>query len=253
MTSVRRRYTKPPVVEALAELYFEGATWSVTAPGSFYGRVENRFPKEQQQEQVAFEVSLGPGVANARMGSSGGRAVFKSEDETQLVQVGPDALVVNQLQPYPHFEAWRDVLLEMLAIYREVARPKAVSRLGMRYINRIEIEQVYLQMEELFRVYPEMPEEIGLAHGDFLIRLQLPAKVQGHTVLLTLGKAPVETPSIQAFVLDLYDVIPLGGTDSFDMVAQHLNDAHENIEWIFEHTITDATRAIFGEVIDDLG
>jgi uncharacterized protein (TIGR04255 family) len=252
VTTVRRHYASPPVAEALAELYFEGSSWDVTTPGSFYERVKDRFPKKARLEQIGLEVELGPGVANARMDGTGGRAVFKNEDETRLVQVGADTLVVNQLPQYPHFEAWRDVLLEMLPIYREVAAPTTIVRLGMRYINRIEIAQAYVQMEDFFRVYPEMPPEIGLAHGDFLVRLQIPARVPGHTILLTFGKAPTNEPSSHAFVLDLYDVIPLDGPGSFDMIEQRLNEAHENIEWVFEHAITDATRAIFGEVNSDL-
>lgn len=252
MTTVRRHYAKPPVIEALAELYFDGSDWDVTTPGAFYAQVKDRFPKKAQLEHMGLEVELGPGVANARMGTDGVRAVFKNEDETRLVQVGADTLVVNQLPRYPHFEAWRDALLEMLLVYRAVATPTSVVRLGMRYINRIEIAQAYVQMEDFFRVYPEMPPEIGLAHGDFLVRLQIPARVPGHTILLTFGKAPTNDPAGHAFVLDLYDVIPLDGPDSFDLIEQRLNEAHENIEWVFEHAITDATRAIFGEVNRDL-
>jgi hypothetical protein len=93
-----------------------------------------------------------------------------------------------------------------------------------------------------------MPKELGEWHTKFLVRLQLPAKTQGHELLLTLGDAPEERPGVQAFLLDLYDVVPLGGQSSFDGLQQHLDDAHENIEWVFEHTITEATRAMFGEV-----
>lgn len=252
MTAVRRHYANPPVVEALAELFFEGSAWDVTAPGSFYEQVKDRFPKKAQLEQIGLEVELGPGGANARMGAGGGRAVFKSEDETRLVQVGANVLVVNQLRPYPHFEAWSGVLLEMLTVYRDVARPVSIARLGMRYINRIEIALASLQMEDYFRVYPAMPSELGASHGKFLIRLQFPGRVGGHEILLTLGEAPEERPDVQAFVLDLYTVFPLGGSSSFDVIEQRLRDAHENIEWVFEHTITDATRALFGGVKDDL-
>lgn len=247
---VRRHYATPPVVEALAELYFEGSAWDVTAPGSFYERVKGQFPNKEQLEQVAFEVEVGPEGANARMGSGAGRALFRNADETRLVQVAGDVLVLNQLPPYPHFEAWSEALLEMLAVYREVANPTAITRLGMRYINRIGFSSTIVQMEDYFRVYAEVPDELGAMHGDFLIRLQLPTRVTGHEFLLTLGRAPADTDG-HAIVLDLYDTTSLGGPTSFDEIQQSLSDAHENIEWVFEHTITDATRAIFGGVSND--
>ena len=60
MTAVRRAYKNPPVVEALAELHFEGSTWDITAPGSFYEQVKRSYPKKEQVEQVEFEVKLCP-------------------------------------------------------------------------------------------------------------------------------------------------------------------------------------------------
>lgn len=252
MMSVRRRYGNPPVVEALAELYFEGSNWDLTVPGSFYEQVKAQFPKKGQADLLEIQLQIGQGGAQTRMASPESRVVFRNDDESRLVQVGRDVLVVNQLHPYPHFEAWSRVLLDMLAVYRQVAQPTATAKLGMRYINRIEIEVAHALIEEYFNVYPAIPKEIGEWHGDFLVRLQLPTRVTGHELLLTFGKTTPELPGNQAFLLDLYDVIPLGGLASFDMIEEHLRDAHENIEWVFEHTITDATRAVFGEVPDDL-
>ena len=252
MRTVRRQYRNPPVIEALAEVYFKDSTWDITTPGSFYERIRYDYPKKDQVEQVELEVKVNPGGANALLGSGGARARFKNDDETRLIQVGGDVLVVNQLRPYPNFEAWSSVLLGMLDVYRDVAKPSSVTRLGMRYINRIDVPRASIRMEDYFRVYAEVPEELGDAHDSFLVRLQLPARVPGHEILLTLGSAPATHEGVQGFALDLYDVITLSGQGAFDVIEGHLHDAHENVEWVFEHAITDATRAIFGEINDDL-
>jgi len=45
-----RKYRKPPVVEALCEIYFAGSNWDETVPGRFYDRVKDNFPVKRQRE-----------------------------------------------------------------------------------------------------------------------------------------------------------------------------------------------------------
>ncbi len=247
MTTVRRTYRNPPVVEALVELFFEGSTWDITAPGSFYERVKDRFPKKGQREQVELEVALRPGGANARMESGGRRAVFKSEDESRWVQVGGDVLVVNQLRPYPHFEAWSPTLFKMLAIYRELAQPANISRLGLRYINRVTIPRLSFKLEHYFRAFVDIPDDLSDGHEEFLMRVQLRPPHSGHRLLFTLGTAQPEKAGSASLLLDLYDTVTLDEEGSFDLVRERLDEAHANVEHTFERAITDATRALFLE------
>ncbi|RMH08650.1 MAG: hypothetical protein D6704_02710 [Nitrospirae bacterium] len=43
-----RRYRKPPVIEALCEIYFAGSSWDETIPGAFYQQIKDDYPKKQQ-------------------------------------------------------------------------------------------------------------------------------------------------------------------------------------------------------------
>jgi uncharacterized protein (TIGR04255 family) len=248
-----RHYRNPPVVEALAELYFAGGEWDLTVPGSFYERIKGRFPQKGQMDQLAVELEMGREGARTRTMPGAPRSRFRSEDGSRMVQLGPDVLVVNQLRPYPHFEAWSPVLLEMLALYRELVRPTTIARLGVRYINRIVIPKPRVKMEEYFRIYAEVPPELGAAHGDFLLRLELPPQYAGHQLLLTFATAPPEGPGQIAYLLDLYDIVAMETPEAFDTVEGRLVEAHDSIEWVFENAITDATRELFGEVTDDHG
>ncbi len=226
---VRHRYPNPPVVEALCEVFLRGSAWDPTVPGLFYERVRANYPKRGQQDI--------PDEPQAR---------FVRDDGSRMIQLARNLLVVNQLQPYPRFEDWRPEVLSALDVYREVATPTGIDRIGLRYINRVSIPAKAADMKEYFRLYPEIPDEFGAGQGAFMVRVEVEAKPANHSLVVTLGSAPPNPEGGSAFMLDLYEtVVPRNGAD-FDSAASLIDEAHANIERVFENLITDAARALFG-------
>ena len=162
-----------------------------------------------------------------------------------MVQVGPGLVVLNQLRPYPHFEEWSPVFLEMVDHYRQIVGPASVARLGLRYINRIVIPEQPVWMEDYFRLYPFLPPELGLEHGPFLMRVELRPRHRHHQLLVTFGSAQAERSGEMAYLLDSYDNLPNLNSSDFALVATWLEEAHDNVEHAFESAITDKTRQLF--------
>jgi uncharacterized protein (TIGR04255 family) len=252
---VRRHYQNPPIVEALVEIFFTGSKQGLAVRDAFLPRVQERFPTGRLLGQVGFEVNVGPKQANARFSQAEPRFQFLTSDQSQMIQLGPDLLVFNLLRPnpqvpYPRFEVWQPIVLEMLAHYREVAQPTGIDRLGVRYINKVTIPQTQMRMEEYFTIYPQVPDTLGDQHGSFLMNLELPGLYPNHQLLLTFGSTSPEQPEAMAYLLDLYDIVPMGSPDSFELIPQRLDEAHNNIVTTFEYAITDTTRQLFGEAQD---
>lgn len=240
---MRRRYRNPPVVEALCEVYFDQSKWDTTVPGLFYDRVRDRFPKKRQISDVQIEVSLSPDHLATKADRSQQRSRFSREDGSRMLQVGPDLVVVNQLRPYPQFEEWRPDVLEAVDLYRELASPRSISKVGVRYINRIDIPASQFAMEDYFALYAQIPDQLGGSHGSFMIRVEIPPRNERHRLLVTFGSAPRPQPG-PSLMLDLYDTVaPDAGTNG--AIEACLDQAHENIELAFESIITDTTRALF--------
>ena len=124
-----------------------------------------------------------------------------------MIQVAENLLVVNQLLPYRHFEDWEQVVYKAFTIYNEIAPPQRITRIGLRYINRIEIPGEKIAMEDFFTIYPKLPQSLGNIHGPFLVRVEVPQAEQGHTVFITFGTPDLSRPfkGKQTFMLDLYD------------------------------------------------
>lgn len=240
-----RKYRKPPVVEALCEIYFASSTWDETVPGRFYDRVKGRFPLKRQQEVQEAEVAFSAeGEAAARVRKLAPRMQFLTERKDRLVQLSRDLLVINQLLPYPRFEDWEPEINFALAVYRELAEPKGASRLGVRYINKVVIPQPTILMEDYFTIYPRLPEALGDQQSPFMLRAEF-LRQRGHAVLVTFGSAPAEKPGESAHLLDLYDIFKPDTIMPLEAIREEVGLAHDNIEDAFESSITDGLRVLF--------
>jgi uncharacterized protein (TIGR04255 family) len=244
-----RRYKTPPVVEALAEVFFEGGQWDATIPGRFYELVRNEFPTVKQRNDIAVEVRLEEGASSAQTKLSEARSQFERADGSRIIQVGRNLVVVNQLRPYPHFEEWKPEVLSAVARYRELAKPTVMTRIGVRYLNRIEIPEPNYPMERYFALFPHIPKALGSTHGDFSMRLELEPGNPGHRLLVTFGSGPAELGRA-SLMLDFYDLAGPVKPGAFDVLGDLLEKAHANIERAFESIITDETRALFGGRIE---
>jgi uncharacterized protein (TIGR04255 family) len=246
-----RHYERPPLVEALCEIHFTGSSWDATIPGLFYERVRGEYPKKLQLEMGGIEVQILPGQTQTRQFTPEPRVRFSREDESRLVQVARDLLVVNQLRPYTHFEDWRAVVHATLRLYRELAAPVGIARLAVRYINLIPVSSASIRMKDFFRIYATIPEELGGDHGPFLLHLVMLPVCRNHQLTITLGTNPAASAEAPSILLDLYDVVSLAGRDAFTELQRLLDEAHANIVHTFENTITDAARTLFGETAHD--
>ncbi len=237
-----RHYAHPPVVEALAEVYFVGSVWDATVPGRFYDRICDRFP--DISSQVELQVG-GPNPTDPP--ETRERVQFRSPGADRIVQVAKDLLVVNRLRPYSSFEDWIGDTSEMLAVYRELARPTGFSRVGVRYINRIPVESEGIELSRYFRIYPEVPDELGSPFGPFLLRVETtPPGRPAHRMVTTFGTSETDEHE-PALLLDLYDIVSAQDNPGLERLMGLISEGHENVVVAFENAITDAVRARFGQ------
>jgi uncharacterized protein (TIGR04255 family) len=242
---VGERYKNPPVVEALCEIYFHDSKWDGTLPGLFFEKVRKNYPKKKELEQVGVQVSVSKEAQATQVQREERRIQFIKEDDSRLIQIENNLLVINQLRPYPRFEDWKPVVDEMLKHYSEVAQPKGIRQMGMRYINRIIIPAAKFKMEDYFNLYPQVPESLGAMHGKFMMRLEIPPKHKGHRLMVTFGTSPPESPETSAEMLDIYNIFVLPVAFPIEDVDKYIIEAHENIEAAFENSITNKTRELF--------
>jgi uncharacterized protein (TIGR04255 family) len=110
------------------------------------------------------------------------------------------------LRPYPDngWEEFRPRIETALGCYQKIASPEGIQRIGVRYINRIEIPEKNVKPGMYFRCAPRAIEVLPPAMEAFLQRSEY---VYADGIKLVTTFATIEGPSDRSnFLLDL-DVI----------------------------------------------
>ena len=253
--SARHHYRNPPVEEALCEFRFEpGRDWNLTIPGRLQSVLGSAY-SGKLREQKAIEVDLGvrdgllPGL-QYRQGLT--KVQLVTTDGKRLVGVGKDSLSIHMLRPYRHqcdegrggWEEFKPRIFEALDAYWQVAEPKGVNRVGVRYINKLVIPHGSVELEDY--LVCGLPRTVALPEtvSSFVSRVEyaFPDTVR---LVLTLGTVPASREEVQQFLLDL-DVIrestePLDQRQEFSAVEE----LHARERKVFESVITDEARRLF--------
>jgi uncharacterized protein (TIGR04255 family) len=252
---MRRKYRKPPIVEAICEFSFElGQPWDGTLPGLIYSEVKESFPKKRQQAVFQFGIQIAgqnPAAAPlfglpAATQEPFSRLQFLSEDERTLIQIAPDVLTINKLRPYSSWSDLKPLVLDVLAKYQKAAQPKAIRRLGVRYINRIQIPLAEVQIQDYLVAFPNLPEALPQRISVWMQRSEIPFDELG-TLILQTGSVREPGHEGVVFLLDL-DFVTSGQPFGVELAADRIETAHEKVELAFETCITQESRKLFEEI-----
>ncbi len=240
-------YPSPPVIEALCEFRFVSEKpWDLTIPGLVYEKVKSEYPKRRQQMGITLEFRSQPGGIEQRFSPAQPRTQFYSDDESRLIQVGANLLVANQLKPYTKWADFRPRILEAFETYSQIATPDGIERIGLRYINRINVESPSIEIKDYFSFYPRVPPALPQKHSGFIARVEIPYSKDKDRLLVTLTSAQPEQPDTVSFVLDL-DYFTLKPEMNSEWIEGWIDNAHDTIEEAFEATLTKKCKSLFGE------
>jgi uncharacterized protein (TIGR04255 family) len=236
------RYQKPPLIEALCEFRFESSSaqpWDGAVPGLMYAKLGARYPK--RDETVALDLAQPGSLPRPR-------SRFFSPDKARLVQLGPDMLVVNALEPHLGWAGLRDEACRVLSEYREVARPARLRTVILRYINRVDVSSmVDVALEDYFTTLPSVPEGMSAPLSAFSIQAE--ARYEEPDAALRFNLRTLNGTEDQlSFLVDYEHASLDASAPEFDAVPVWLDAAHSRIELAFYGTFTPACHAeIFQE------
>lgn len=252
MNSRRRRYRNPPLVEALAEIHFDPAEpWDPTIFGRLNEKIASEYPIRETLEGYNLGV-VGPDVMRQLMKKAGTRMRFIRSDQSGMVQVAENLLVVNAIHkgnvaPYPGWDRFKPSILARLSDYVGVASPSGIVRIGLRYINRIRFDRDTFRFGTAFSDSPFVPRVLGEARDAFMVRVEVPRDHSDH-LIVTVGVVSETDPSQISVILDIdhvskrVQISPVPG-----QVGEILENAHNEIEEVFESCLTPDLRRRFGE------
>lgn len=242
-----KKYKNPPIIEAVCEFRFErGSPWDLAVPGLVYEKIRHTFPKRKPIRDVQLGVrQLDAGLEQEVKTTE--RIRFLRDDEKAFIQVGPDQVAIHQLKPYPSWQEFQPLIMEGFNAYREAASPKGIQRIGLRYINRIEIPGEKVKLEDHFEFYPFVGAKLPQVHGSFIVGIEVPHKDSRDMLRVKLVSISSSAPNIVAILHDLDYFLAKPGDVAVDGISEWISIAHDKVEDVFEACIKDPLREIFIE------
>jgi uncharacterized protein (TIGR04255 family) len=152
------------------------------------------------------------------------------------------------LRPYTGWGRFKPAILRAVEAYTKVAGPSAIRRLGLRYINRIEIqEKSEVRIEDYLLAVPKVPDDLPQLFGSWAQRVEIPLLEAAGVLILQSGSVRAEEEKTAAFMLDLDFVTRIQQPLPLDEAETRLEIAHAEVERAFEACITDEARKLFSE------
>lgn len=237
---MRQRYSTPPLLEAICEFQFKAESWDWTIPGLLYQQISGEF--STKREQLTFQVQQS-GKGELRP-STGRRLHFVRPDERAFVDVGENVLAVHCLAPYPGWHKFKPMIQGVFDHYQSVAKPSGLTRIGLRYVNRLQLKDDVADVAQHVNFWPTIPPELPRKLNAIFARVELLYEKDSGLLLLTLGSA---TEGGIVLDLDFVTLAPesLGLNESLSWVEC----AHTRIEEAFEASLRDSARATFGDIL----
>jgi len=240
------KYPNPPVQEAVCEFRFSsGAEWDITFPGVFYKEIDDEFPEYRSVRQLSPTRKQN----DEQILELAERVQFMKEDNSALLQIAPNIFSVIHFAPYPGWDAFKASILSNAQRHHTVRPQATLDRIGLRYINHIEIptnEAGLVELSEYFYFYPEVTGDLpdfGNARMGVIFQFE-----DGNDIMqVQLNQASAAGSQSLAYKLDL-DYFRSNTNDvSIPEPGEWLETAHDHIIQIFESCITDRTRELFKE------
>lgn len=172
--------------------------------------------------------------------------LFHSDDNKSIVQVRLDGFTFNKLRPYSNWEKFSNESKRLWAQYLKIAKPISVSRIALRYINRIELPMPFSDFKEYIRTAPEVAIGIPQGLAGFFVRLVIPNEQIGATAIVIETIEPIRPDTNKLpliFDLDVFKSVSME-PDTGKIWAM-LNQLREYKNLIFDKSLTDKTKELF--------
>lgn len=235
--------SRAPIVEAVIEIRSnkERPLDEQTLLSSIKDRIPD-YPFVDSQRGYQHSFSVGPNQPPhqeyADLGFKGFRLI--SADKLQISVFGKENYSFSRLFPYVNWSQFSVESLRMWASYKELSGPGEISRLGVRFINKIPLPRGDLRFGDYLEMPPSTPRGldlpfVGFFHQDTMV---VPDQGYGINFIQTIQPSP---DGILNLILDIDVFLEKMIVDNNASLMKHLEEMRFLKNSVFFNSITKKT------------
>lgn len=238
------RYPHAPITEAVIDIQCTGG--GVVADLEKVNAEERHYPSTEKLFAARGHMVVGPdsnAIASASSEAIG--FLHRSNDGLQIYQARVNGFTFSRLAEYT---SWGEVSGEARRLwdkYRAIAAHGSVSRIALRYINRLDIPLPLDDFSRYLRTAPQVSSELPQGLSGYFMQLHIPLPDTRTACVINQTIIEPSKPNTVAVVLDI-DVFRSSDLlqDEAQLWEQMEQLRHEKNR-VFEACITDEARRLF--------
>ncbi|MBM3264045.1 MAG: TIGR04255 family protein [candidate division Zixibacteria bacterium] len=194
------------------------------------------------QRAFRHEVKLEAGKPSQAVSDLGWKGLrFQSTDRKHIVQFNRDGFVFSRLEPYQSWKRFYDEGLCLWRTYIKLAQPVEIYRLGLRYINRLQLNPGEVHFEDYLQPAAMPPRNMDLPFLGFMHydTLAVPGHPYAINVVRTIQRPADNSLTGIGVILDI-DVFT---THSIEFNETLLPERLQEMRWL-------KNKVFFGSVTE---
>jgi uncharacterized protein (TIGR04255 family) len=194
--------SKAPILEATIEIRVATANpVDISAFDAAVRELKDELPVQQMIQLVSSTLALGPdGKAEHQTSATPAGVRLDSRDQVRAIQMRPDLIAVSRVREYSRWSDLLELTERAWKLYAEAVRPTAVTRLGVRYINRILLRDAG-DLDQVLTAAPRIPPNLPQLIAGFNSRIVVPMQDCGVLISQTNETAAASDGSVQAALM----------------------------------------------------
>jgi uncharacterized protein (TIGR04255 family) len=240
-------YKNAPVTEAIIDLQFH------IVEGRVASKLQNIFEAIKEKYPQKEEVTLGS--SNVIINNGGANTSIKphkyflsryiSKDSKFIFQCREDGFTVSMLTPYTK---WEDLLFEMKDLWEKfykIAGFPELSRVAVRYINRLNIPLPFDDFKEYLKNPPNLDPNLPQRPNNFFMQFIIPLEEINGIVVLTQTMAPPLKDNSVSIILDIDVSTKVNLPKNSEELWGLLENMRKQKNLVFKSCITKKTEELF--------
>lgn len=167
---------------------------------------------------------------------------YTNAESTQVIQTTISGFTFSRLPPYEDWERLKEEAKRAWAIYSDHVRPETITRVAVRYINRLVLPGPLVELDQYLRYVAKVPKVLPQVLGAYFSRIVVPDRQGQRTAIITQSSPP--NPVEVSPILDV-DVFMERLFSDENEVWDAIDSLREFKNQIFFDCITEKTAKLF--------
>jgi uncharacterized protein (TIGR04255 family) len=248
MGGVGRHYDHAPIAEAIIEIRCERAQGAGQIDGDALVAGLVGYDAPMKQFAIQSDVLVGEDAVSARAKSEPRGVTVRRGDGSRVINALVDRFAFSWLGNYEDWDAFKSEAESLWLRYREVCQPETVSRLGVRFVNKIDIPSGQVEVRDYLRTTVDVSNYLPQVMAGYFMQVVIPLEEYEAGCQITSATTPSESEDSTSLILDIdtwKDVsILLRDPSASPLIDASLDTLRDAKNMVFEACITDATRSL---------